>query len=217
MAKAIQESGSAGGLDPGAEERFWIERARAGDRTARTWLIETHQDAVYGLAYRLAGGDPHRAEELAQEAFLRALRGLERFRGDSAFGTWMHRIVVNLHVNRESTLAARAGRRARTLEDENPGGASRSSAGVVLVDTAPTPAEQVERDEEQRVLREDLMALEEARRTVLVLRDLEGCSYEEIAAQLGIPVGTVRSRLFRAREELRERMLERCGVGRGGS
>jgi len=211
MANAIQGNHPAGGPDPGAEERLRVERARRGDRAAWTWLIETHQDAVYGLAYRLVGGDRHRAEELAQEAFLRALRGLARFRGDSAFGTWMHRIVVNLHVNRESTLAARAERRARPLQGAAHDPASGGDAGVVLADPGRPPDEQVADAEEQRVLREELLCLEEPRRTVLVLRDLEGLSYEEIAAQLSLPVGTVRSRLFRAREELRDRMLQREG------
>src|SRR5262249_1174127 len=97
-------------LDP--EETLLVARARAGDRAAFGELIVRHQDVVWGLAWRLTRGRRAQAEDLAQESFVRALQGIANFRGDAAFGTWMHRIVLNLHINRTSTLAARAERRS---------------------------------------------------------------------------------------------------------
>ena len=194
-------------------ERAQLEKARQGDREAQAWLIERHQDTVYGLAHRLTGGNPDRAEELAQEAFLRALRALPRFRGEASFGTWMHRIVVNLHINRESTLAARARRRMVSVgPDEDSGGTV-----VELEDPHPElqPDARVSAAEQKELLLRALEELEEDRRTVVVLRDLEGYSYEEIAEQLVVPIGTVRSRLCRAREQLRDRLL--AGSGAWGS
>jgi RNA polymerase sigma-70 factor (ECF subfamily) len=188
-------------VDP-AEESAVVARARGGDREAFGWLVERHQDRVYALAWRLCRGDRDHAEDLAQESFLRALRGLPEFRGDAAFSTWMHRIVLNLHLNRESSLAGRARRRQVSL------GAGKDEDGprLELPSRGPRPDEQAADSELLGRLRLAFDELDETRRVVVLLRDVEGRSYEEIAALLEIPIGTVRSRLARAREELSSRL-----------
>jgi RNA polymerase sigma-70 factor, ECF subfamily len=206
-------SPSKGGLprvEPDAGEARLVTRARAGDRAAFGELVVLHQERVWALAWRLTRGHRERAEDLAQEAFLRALNSIESFRGEAAFATWMHRIVVNLHINRDSTLAARHERRARSI------GAERGDDAPPQVDPPtplPRPDVQAMGAEELALLRAAFDELDEARRIIVVLRDVEGRSYEEIAEQLSIPIGTVRSRLARAREELARKL---GGSGFGG-
>lgn len=175
-----------------------VARARGGDRAAFGELVALHEARVYTLALQLCRGRRDDAEELAQEAFLRALQGIAAFRGDAAFTTWIHRIVVNLHLNQAASLAAKA--RARQL-----------SIGAAADDAAPccepaavasAPSLVAEQAEERARLHRAFAALEPTRRLVVLLRDVEGKSYEEIAALLEVPIGTVRSRLARAREEL---------------
>jgi RNA polymerase sigma-70 factor (ECF subfamily) len=185
-----------------AEEAAMVGRARAGDRSAFGWLVEQTQDRVFGLAFRLCRGDRLHAEELAQESFLRALQGLPNFRGDAAFSTWMHRIVVNLHVNRESTLAAKARRSQVSIlnsrHEEGP--RVELPAATRRPDDLASEAELLDR------MRAAFDDLDEPRRLVVLLRDVEGRSYGEIAQLVGVPIGTVRSRLARAREELSRRL-----------
>lgn len=196
---------------PAAAERAVLARACGGDRAAFGELIDRHQDRVFTLALRLCRGRREDAEELAQEAFLRALEAIAGFRGEAAFSTWIHRIVVNLHLNRSTTLAARA--RARQLSlaprDDADGGSALDPAAN---DAAPLA--QAELGEERMALRRALAALDDDRRLAVILRDVEGKSYEEIAALLQVPIGTVRSRLARAREEL-SRALGGSGFGGG--
>jgi len=194
-----------------AEELAAVARARGGDREAFGWLVEHHQDRVFGLAFRLCRGDRHQAEELAQEAFLRALQGLPAFRGEAAFSTWIHRIVLNLHMNRESSLAGRARRRQLSLSPARDEPERRPEPAAAT----PPPAEQAAEGELLERLRSAFDQLDEPRRIVVLLRDVEGRSYEEIAALLAIPIGTVRSRLARGREELARR-LGGSGFGGGG-
>jgi len=183
---------------PGAAETAVLARARAGDRAAFGELVERHQDRVFSLALQLCRGRREDAEELAQEAFLRALEAIAQFRGDAAFATWIHRIVVNLHLNRSTTLAARARARQLTLA---PAGGDEGPTLEVAGGELP-PSEQAGESEQLALLRNALARLDDARRVAVVLRDVEGKSYEEIAELLAIPIGTVRSRLARAREEL---------------
>jgi RNA polymerase sigma-70 factor (ECF subfamily) len=196
---------------PDPEETLLVARARAGDRAAFGELIVRHQEVVWGLAWRLTRGMRAQAEDLAQESFVRALQGIANFRGDAAFGTWMHRIVLNLHINRTSTLAARAERRALPI------GADRDEDAPFQVDPPARrarPDEEALQNEQLERLRAAFDDLDEPRRVAVLLRDVEGRSYEEIAELLAIPIGTVRSRLARAREEL-ARKLGGTGFGAG--
>jgi RNA polymerase sigma-70 factor (ECF subfamily) len=202
----------AGDAGAGAAEDAVLARARGGDRAAFGDLIDRHQDRVFALSLHLCRGNRDDAEELAQEAFLRALEAIEGFRGDAAFSTWIHRIVVNLHLNRSSTLAARARRSQLSLATQ--AAAIEEARAIDPPDREAAPPESAAAAEERGELHRALAALDEDRRVAVVLRDVEGLSYEEIAALLRVPIGTVRSRLARGREEL-SRRLGGCGF-RGG-
>ena len=167
-----------------AEERRWIDLARAGDDRAFRWLLERYRSRVVRLAAHVTRR-PDEAEDIAQEAFVRAFRGLRGFRGGSRFYTWLYRIVVRLCVERS---------RRRAWRSEAPG-----SSRLVAVED-PGPCEGTA----ERVLVESLLwRLNPAMRAALVLRELEGLPYEEIARILAVPVGTIRSRLHAARAQFR--------------
>lgn len=167
-----------------------VERAKAGDRDAFSELVHAHQHEVYTLALRLTR-DPHLAGDVAQEAFIRAWRALPRFRGDAAFGTWLHRITVNTAW----TLRQRAGRHRHDELDET---------GLRLVASDDVdPVRAGERLELRASLEAALDRLPIGQRTVVVLKDVHGWSHEEIAEALGIGVSASKVRLHRAHLRLR--------------
>lgn len=165
-----------------------VERARRRDLPAFEELVRRHRAAVLRVAARVVG--ENEAEDVAQDAFLRAFHRLERFRGEAPFRTWLLRIAHN------SALTAAGGRRLHAtpvdaLDDQPPdGGGSR------------TPAERLESRERRDRLDVKLKGLSPEHRMVLVLRDVEGLSYEEIATVTGMPLGSVKARLHRARNEM---------------
>ncbi len=169
-----------------------VSRLRAGDRQAFEELVRTQQHRVYGLAVRMLG-DAAEAQDVAQEAFLRAHRGLAEFRGDARLSTWLYAIVSRLCLNR---LAGSERRLARQGEETL----------ARLADASPGPDQALERGELEEALHRAIGELPEERRIVVVLRDVEGLAYEEIAEVLELPVGTVRSRLHRARLDLKEKL-----------
>lgn len=183
---------------------------RARDIESFARLIAAYERKVYGLAYRLMGNEED-AKDLAQEAFLRAFTSLERFRGDSTFSTWLYRIVVNVCIdemrkrNRERTRSL--SEKVHVDETEPASGASLKERDVA--DSSPGPAEQLESKELSDVVRKAIAELSEHYRTAIILRDIEGFSYEEIAAITGCSLGTVKSRLNRARNALREAIRSR--------
>jgi len=174
-----------------------IERARQGDTRAFDRLVQEHYVLAYNTAYRLLG-DPDWGEDATIEAFSRAFRSLERFRGDSSFSTWLYRIVTNVCLDH--------------LRGPNPPPASLDTAGEEgqasreVPDESGDPALAVLQQRRQAVVHRALQALSSDHRTVLVLYDLNGFSYEEIGSILGVPIGTVKSRLNRARHALREEL-----------
>lgn len=170
----------------GPSEEALVARAQAGDRDAFRQLVERYQGRAYAVAYALTGRRDE-ALDVVQEAFLKAFRTLATFRGDSAFYTWFYRIVLNVAID----LA----RRERPASPEGleplagpPGG---------------DPAEQAYRAELRAAIVAALRTLPPEQRAVVVLREIEGLSYAEIAATLQVPIGTVMSRLFYARRKLR--------------
>jgi RNA polymerase sigma-70 factor (ECF subfamily) len=177
--------------EAGDAPRF-LDRLRAGDAPAFEELVMTYQHRVFGVALRMLGNRAE-AEDVAQEAFVRAHRALGAFRGDAKLSTWLYAITSRLCLNR---LASGERRMARQGED----------ALLRLSDAGPRPDAALERRELETALGRAIAELPEDRRIVVVLRDIEGLSYEEIAQVLELELGTVRSRLHRARTELKEKL-----------
>jgi RNA polymerase sigma-70 factor, ECF subfamily len=172
------------------EEHSWVVRAREGDVAAFEWLMDRYRDRAIRLASHVLRR-PNEAEDLVQEAFLRVFCQLPEFRGDASFYTWLYKIVVRLCLNRM----------------RSPGW--RYSEPGLDVDFVPVPstASESERSETRLLVEVLLDRLSPPLRAALVLRELEGLEYEEIALALGVPVGTVRSRLNAARAQFRAQWL----------
>ncbi|MFL6336818.1 MAG: RNA polymerase sigma factor [Pyrinomonadaceae bacterium] len=189
---------------PSAEEQF-LERLKAGDAAAFNRLVEERHGDIYALLYRLTE-DPEEARDLTQETFLQAFRHLANFRGDADLRTWLYRIAVNQARNRWRWWKRR--RRDRTVSLDAPVSEeidSPLSAGLAG-DEGLDPERQALARERELVLHTALKSLSRPYREVIVLRDIEGLSYEEVAATLDLNVGTVKSRLNRGRTELRRRL-----------
>lgn len=176
-----------------------VERAKSGDRRAFDLLVRKYQHKVLGLVARYVR-NPSECEDVAQEAFVRAWRALGSFRGDSAFSTWLHTIAVNTAKN----YLASAGRRP-PAEDIDVDEAAIGAHAERMQDSA-TPERELLRQEIERTVFDTVQRLPEELRTAITLREVEGMSYEEIAEAMGCPVGTVRSRIFRAREAIDEKL-----------
>ncbi len=189
---------------PSAEEQF-LEKLKAGDALAFNRLVEERHGDIYALLYRLTE-DPEEARDLTQETFLQAFRHLSNFRGDADLRTWLYRIAVNQARNRWRWWKRR--RRDRTVSldapvsDEIDAPLSAGLAGDEGLD----PERQTLAREREAALHAALRTLSRPYREVIVLRDIEGLSYEEVAATLDLNVGTVKSRLNRGRTELRRRL-----------
>ncbi|HVF27826.1 MAG TPA: sigma-70 family RNA polymerase sigma factor [Pyrinomonadaceae bacterium] len=185
-------------------EALFIEKLRAGDAAAFERLVDERSGDVYALLYRLTE-DREEARDLTQETFLQAFRHIVNFRGDSDLRTWLYRIAVNQARNRRRWWRRR--RRDATLSLDARSGDSEVPLGAQLSDESQANPEQLTLTRErERALVSALGALARPYREVVVLRDIEGLSYEEVAAALEIGVGTVKSRLSRGRSELRRRL-----------
>jgi RNA polymerase sigma-70 factor, ECF subfamily len=179
-------------------EASLIERCRSGDLRAFDDLMARHQTRVFNLCLWLLR-DHDAACDATQDVFIRAFRGLPNFRGDCAFSTWLHRIAVNV-AGDAATKRRRAPMPLTEFEnDDNP-------APEIAAPAHDNPSETVTRHERRRAVREALAALPEHHRLVLVLFDIQGYAYDEIAEILELPMGTVKSRLNRARAALRDRL-----------
>jgi len=170
-----------------------VARARQGDEAAFEQLVLRHQRYVFNLAYRVLG-DYTEAEDITQEAFVRVWRGLSGFRGQARFTTWLYRIVHNLCLNRLPGLQ-------RELLQTEP-------LEEVLADPGPSPADLFAVREQMAFLHAQMDRLPEKYRLVLTLRYLQHLSYDEIAAALEMPMGTVKTHIHRARRLLRERLRQ---------
>jgi RNA polymerase sigma-70 factor, ECF subfamily len=177
---------------PTGDDASLVQRLRRGDPRAFEDLVIAHQHRVFGVAIRMLGNRAE-AEDLAQEVFLRVHRAIGEFRGEAKLSTWLYAIASRLCLNR---LTSGERRIARHGDD----------ALSRLASTADSPVEEAERSELETALHRAIGELGEERRIVVVLRDLEGLSYEEIAEALELELGTVRSRLHRARMDLREKL-----------
>lgn len=177
------------------EENDAVRRVLDGDADAFSPLVEAYQKNVYNLALRMTG-NPEDALDMAQDAFIRAYNSLSSFRGDSKFSVWLYRIVSNVCLD---FLRARKGRAAVSLSQTGPDG---EDAALEIPDERALPEAELERALTRDSVRRGLQALPDDQREILLLREIQGLSYEEIAAALSLEGGTVKSRIFRARKKL---------------
>jgi RNA polymerase sigma-70 factor (ECF subfamily) len=177
-----------------SEEAILIQQAQRGDLEAFNQLVLAHQDALYTVAYRLMG-DSDTAFDMAQEALITAYRKLDTYQGGN-FGAWLRRIVTNRCYDE---LRKHKRQPATSLDD---GG--RDGDGIPIPDRSPSPERIVQDNELQRAIQDCIASLSAEQRLVLVLSDVNGMAYQEIADQEGIQLGTVKSRLSRARMAMRQ-------------
>jgi RNA polymerase sigma-70 factor (ECF subfamily) len=178
-----------------ADDRRLIAECLQGQSTAFGELVRRYQDRLYSTVYRLVD-NAEDAQDVVQETFLNAYQALDTFKGDAQFFTWLYRIAVNAAISLK--------RKQRVVLRLNPG--REDNAGPEPVDTSDLsrPDHALETAEQGRRVQEALSRLSPEHRAVLVLKDMEGQKYEAMAEILGVPIGTIRSRLHRARLELRE-------------
>jgi RNA polymerase sigma-70 factor (ECF subfamily) len=193
-------------LAPEDEARL-VERLRRRDEAAFNVFVRMYEQRVFALVQRMLGNRAE-AQDLAQEVFITVFKSIDSFRGDSRLGTWLYRVAINHCKNRIKYLDRRSTRAHDVIDDANEGDVS--DGGAVGARPA-RPDEAMEGSELERAVQRALASLEQEHRELIVLRDLEGLAYEEIVAITGLPDGTVKSRLHRARAALRE-AIER-GVG----
>jgi RNA polymerase sigma-70 factor, ECF subfamily len=195
--KAREPGADAAGLPAGTEQSDLelVRRAQRNERGAFDLLVLKYQHKVIKLVARLLR-DPAEAEDVAQEAFVKAYRALGSFRGDSAFYTWLYRIAVNTARN------AIASRQRRPLDYEAELSEGEQNSVAARLKHNDTPEAATLSEEIRLTVNQAIEQLPEDLRTAIVLREIEGLSYEEIAATMDCPVGTVRSRIFRAREAI---------------
>ena len=178
------------------QEQNWIQSARNGDQAAFGQLVIKYQKRVYALTVRMCP-TPELAEEAAHETFLSAWQGLPFFRGDSAFSTWLYRLASNACVD----LLRKEGRhQGPSLDDE--------AVSAEVPDTRPTPEAAAEQKELRAQIEAGLRTLSPEHREVLILREIQQLSYDEIADALSLDLGTVKSRISRGRRQLRNFLME---------
>ena len=195
-----------------ASDLSLVRRVQRGDKGAFDALVLKYQHKLVKLVMRYVR-NPAEAEDIAQEAFIKAYRALPQFRGDSAFYTWLYRIAINTAKN---AVVSRDRSPVEYNIDRNGTDTDESYDMQGRMKDSETPEGLVLTDEIRSTVNAAIEALPEDLRTAIVLRELEGLSYEEIAAAMSCPVGTVRSRIFRAREAIDRRLREvfEGGLGR---
>lgn len=173
-----------------------VERVRSGDKRAFDLLVEKYRRKIGRLLSRMVR-DPEEVEDITQEAFIKAYRALPQFRGDAAFYTWLYRIAVNTAKNYLATRSKAVSTFNEVRGDDDDGSDERFAAPDYNTPDAELLSKQI-----AYAVNEAVEALPEELRTAITLREIEGMSYEDIASFMGCPIGTVRSRIFRAREAI---------------
>jgi len=201
----LEEVASAAGVEvrSPAEDQF-LERLRRGEAAAFERLVSEYTGDVYALLYRLTA-DPEEARDLTQETFLRTFQSISRFRGDSNLKTWIYRIAVNQARNRWRWWRRRK-RDVTVSLDATDDSHEQPLSARLRNDEAVDPEQETLAKEREGQLREALLGLRQSYREAVILRDVEGFSYEEVADTLQISIGTVKSRISRGRLELRRKL-----------
>ena len=185
-------------------DQLLVERVQKGDKRAFDLLIQKYQHRIVSLVSRYVS-DSSEAQDVAQEAFIKAYRAIGRFRGDSAFYTWLYRIAINTAKN---WIVAK--NRRPPASDIDAVDAEQYGMSTRLKETS-TPENELLREEIERTVYDTIAGLPEDLRTAIMLREMDGMSYEEIATTMECPIGTVRSRIFRAREAVDEKLKPLLG------
>jgi len=180
-------------------DQLLVERVQKGDKRAFDLLIKKYQHRIVSLVSRYVA-DQHEAMDVAQETFIKAYRAIDRFRGDSAFYTWLYRIAINTAKN---WLVAR--KRRPPASDIDAADAEQYDIESRLKEQG-TPENELLREEIKTTVYDTIAGLPDDLRTAIMLREIEGMSYEDIAVTMDCPIGTVRSRIFRAREAIDEKL-----------
>jgi RNA polymerase sigma-70 factor (ECF subfamily) len=188
------------------QDRVLVEQARAGDGAAFRSLVQRHQRRAFGIAFALVHHEED-AQEVVQEAFVRVYRNLPAFNGSSSFFTWLYRIVTNLSID----LLRKPSRRETGLEDApafDEGADARADFSLLARLGMASPADVVRRKELAACIEDALATLPPYHRGVIVMREIEGLSYEEMAEAMGVSKGTIMSRLFHARKKLQAALAQ---------
>ncbi|UZQ86506.1 sigma-70 family RNA polymerase sigma factor [Thermoclostridium stercorarium] len=184
-------------------EKKLIELSAGGDVEAFETLIQSHQKKVYNIALRMTG-NPEDAQELAQEAIVRAFTSIGKFRGDSSFSTWLYRITINV-----CTDFLRKRNKVTLISMEQGAASNDNQQGLQIEEESPGPDELAEKKQLKKLVRDAMDALSEEHRQVLILRDILNLSYKEIANTLKVNEGTIKSRINRARAGLKKIVMQR--------
>jgi RNA polymerase sigma-70 factor (ECF subfamily) len=185
---------------PDINEQLLLERCKSGDRPAFDSLVRLYEKRVYNLAYRLSGNYDE-ANDISVDAFLRVYQALKLFRGDAHFSTWLFRIVTNVYLDRRKRM-----RNKQHLSLEEYIELEENSVARQVEDSSPTPVQVAENNERSQLLQAAINDLPDYQRAMVVLYHTEGLSYDEIATIFSLPIGTVKSRLNRARLTLKNKL-----------
>jgi len=183
-------------------ERSLLRRLRDRDERAFRELLESHRDRVFNITFRMLG-NRHEAEDVAQEVFISVFKTIDSFREESKFSTWLYRVTVNHCKNRIKYLARRHDKNRDELDDATE---TDGANGAIAAPAPRSPERALEGVQMEKLLQEAIADLDEEHRAVVILRDVEDLSIEEICKILDIPDGTAKSRLHRARKELRKKL-----------
>ncbi len=192
-----------------ARDRQLVRRLKAGDQRAFEELVRLYQDRVFALSYRMLG-NRQEAEDLAQEVFITVHRAIGSYRGDGRFYTWLYRIASNTCKNRIKYLRGRHFHKSVSVDDtpEAQAPAGEAGPGVPLQSRVHGPEAMTEGNRLEAAVQRELAALEPEHRLLIILRDVQGMSYQEILRITGLQEGTLKSRLHRARVALKDRLKE---------
>ena len=193
------------------DEALFVARLRANEDDAYDELVREFHAGIFQVASRMLN-DPGEAADVTQDIFLKVFRNIAGFRGQSSLKTWVYRIALSEILNRLRWSRRRF--RHRTFSIDEPPPSEETWTGIQIRDEGPTPEAALAQVEQNEAIREGLAKLNQRYRSIIVLRDIQGFSYEEIADILGISLGTVKSRLARARKELKKQLMRYVSVQR---
>lgn len=197
-------------VDVSAEESLFVLRLKANEDAAYDELVRVHHASIFHVAYRMLG-DSGDAADAVQEVFLKVFRNIKGFKGESSLKTWMFRIAFSEILNRLRWWKRRRRYATMSLDDDDMNG---NGVKYKLRDSRPTPEQALQSREQEREIQQALANLSSDHRSIIILRDIEGFSYGEIADVLGISDGTVKSRLARARADLKKTLMKYLSVQR---